>query len=817
MRDEARVVVVGGGIVGCSLAYHLTRLGWRDVVVVDQGPLFYNQGSTSHAPGLMFQHNASRAMTQLAMWSVDLYARLRPRREHGPAFFQVGSMELATTPERLEELKRRQGQAMACSLEAALIEPHEARRLLPLLRTDGILGALHVPSDGAAAAAAVAETLAGEAAAAGAAFYAHTPATAIDIEDGRVRAVVTPEGRIEAETVVLAAGIWGPQVARLAGVSLPLSPVQHLFVRTAPLPELAGETAAIRHPILRHQDKDLYFRQYGECYGIGSYRHEPLLVDAEAIAHNDHPATLPFTPEHFAESLADARHIMPALRRAKLTDQFNGLFSFTPDGFPLLGETPEVKGLWAAEAVWITHAGGVGKVMAEWLVEGTPSIDLRECDVARLQLHTHTRPYVQARAARQYIEVYDIIHPLQQMESPRGLRRTPFHPRLEALDAVFFENAGWERPQWFGANEALLAGPYRPDWPERRGWTASYWSPVIGAEHKSVRERVALFDLSPFAKIEVSGPGALAFLQRLAANQIDRAVGRVTYTSLLNARGGMQCDLTVTRLAADRFLVVTGGAVGGHDLTWLRAHAPDDGSVALVDVSSAYCCVGVWGPRARELVQRTTDDDVSNAAFGYFAARRVAVGYVPSLALRLSYVGELGWEIYTPTEYGLQLWDTLWAAGQELGVIAAGGGAFDSLRLEKGYRLWGADVHADYNPFEAGLGFAVALDKGDFLGRVALMQARERGVDRKLCCLTLDDPDVVVMGKEPVLDGERVLGYVTSANYGYTVGRSIIYSYLPVEYAKAGTRAEVQFFGRRYAVTVCREPLYDLRNVRLKQ
>jgi dimethylglycine oxidase len=813
-RQRAQVVIVGGGIVGCSLAYHLTRLGRRDVLVLDQGPLFHNQGSTSHAPGLMFQHNASRAMTRLAMWSVEAYASVRP--PGGEAFFQVGSMELATTPARLDELRRRLGQATACGLDAALIGADEARRLVPLLRPDGILGALHVPGDCVVRAAAVAGALAGEAQRAGARLAAHCPVTGIDVSGGGVRAVETPAGRIETETLVLAAGIWGPLLGKLAGVPVPLTPVQHLFAKTTPLAALAGETAEVRHPILRHQDRDLYFRQYGERYGFGSYRHEPLLLEPERIPRDDHPAVLPFTPEHFAASLEDARELLPALRQAGLAERFNGLFSFTPDGFPLLGPFPEVRGLWAAEAVWITHAGGAGRALAEWMVEGSPGLDLRECDVARFQPHATTRPYVRARAARQYAKVYEVVHPRQQAEHPRGLRRSPFWPRQEALRAAFFESAGWERPQWFGSNEALLEGRAPPDWPAREGWAARNWSPVCGAEHRATREGVALFDLTPFAKLEVTGPGALAFLQRLAANRVDRPVGRVVYTPLLNERGGIHCDLTVTRLGDERFLVVTGAATGRRDLAWLRAHLPEDGSVHLSDVGPALCCAGLWGPRARLLLRRTTEDDLSAAAFPFFTARHITVGYVPALALRVSYVGELGWELYAPVEYGLALWDTLWGAGEDLGLVAAGGGAFDSLRLEKGYRLWGQDIHTEHTPYEAGLATAVAMQKGEFIGREALLNSAARGVSRRLVCLTLDDPAVVPMGQEPILEGERVLGYVTSANYGYTVRRSIAYGYVPVPSAAPGTKVEVLYFGRRYPATVVAEPLYDPRGERLR-
>lgn len=820
MEAQARVVIIGAGIVGCSIAYHLTELGWRDIVVLDQGPLARNWGSTSHAPGLMFQHNVSKTITQLAMWSADLYARVQP--PDGSAFAPVGSMEVAATPERWAELKRRVGQAMSWGLEAALIGPGEAGRLHPLLRTDDLFGAFHVPGDCVVNAASITERLAQVAAGRGATFHGHTPVTGIEVTDGRVRAVVTPHGAIRTDLVIAAAGIWGPLIGRMVGVAIPLTPMQHIFARTAPLPALAGETVQVRHPIVRDQDNDLYFRQYGDCYGLGSYRHDPLPVAAEALPQNDHPAIFDYTPQHFATSLGAAAARLPALRDLPLTTAFNGLFSFTPDGHSILGESPDVRGFWAAEAVWITHAGGVGRAMAEWIVGGAPSIDLRECDLNRFPAHARNRAYIETRANQQYVEVYDVIHPLAQVARPRDLRLSPFHRRQQELGAEFFESAGWERPQWYRANERLLRDPdllpAGPDWPERNAWTARHWSPISGAEHLATRARVALFDLTPFTKLEVTGPGSLAFLQRLAANQVDRPVGSVVYTSMLNERGGIRCDLTITRLGDRRFLVVTGGATGPQDFAWLRGQLPDDGAVQIADLTSGLCCLGLWGPRARDLIRRVSADDVANAAFPYFSARQITVGPVPTLALRVSYVGELGWELYAPTEYGLALWDTLWEAGQALGIIAAGGGAFDSLRLEKGYRLWGADIHTDFTPDEAGLGFAVDLAKGEFQGRAALERARVAGPARKLCCLTFDDPAVLVMGKEPILspDDGQVLGYVTSANYGYNVRRSIAYGYLPVDHARVGSRVWVQFFGERYPARVVREPLYDAKNARLK-
>jgi glycine cleavage system T protein len=815
MRKEAKLVVIGAGIVGCSAVYHLTRKGWRDIIVVDQGPLFETGGSTSHAPGLVFQTNPSKMMTELAKYTVALYSQLE--LEGQPCWYPVGGMEVAYTQERWEDLKRKLGWAKSWGLEAALLSPQEAREKSPLLDASKIHGAYYVPSDGLAKAVRACEAMAHQAEATeGATFHGHTTVTGFEITDGRVRAVLTDQGRIATEMVLICAGIWGPKVGRMAGISIPLTPVEHQYVITSPIPELAGETREIAHPILRHQDFSMYFRQHGERYGIGSYKHEPLLVEPDDILNPEEAPVMPslreFTERDFQVAHAAAVELLPPLQGAGFTYTINGMFSFTPDGNPVLGES-EVRGLWVAEAVWVTHGGGVGRVIAEWMVEGMPSMDLREADINRFHPHAHTPSFIRARGAQQYREVYDIIHPLQQMEHPRNLRVSPFRQRQEQLEAIFFESSGWERPQWFGANERLLEGQ---DFPMRSGWEARYWSPIIGAEHRAMRERVGFFDLTPFTKLEVSGPGALAFLQSITANQMDQPVGSVTYTAMLNERGGIKCDLTVTRLAAERFLVITGAASGPHDVAWIRRHLPADGSVQLADLTSTWCGLGVWGPRARQLAGAVTEDDVSNAAFPYLTARALQIGFVPTLALRISYVGELGWEIYAPIEYGSKLCHTLAEAGGALGAVAVGGGAFDSLRLEKGYRSWGAELHTDYHPYEAGLGFAVRLDKGEFIGRAALERIKAQGITRKLCCMTLEDPSKVVMGKEPILDGEKMLGYVTSANYGYTVGQSIVYGYLPAEYAQLGTKVEVEYFGKRYPAKVVREPLYDPNNTQLR-
>jgi glycine cleavage system aminomethyltransferase T/glycine/D-amino acid oxidase-like deaminating enzyme len=804
MQSSASLVIVGAGVVGTSAAYYLTRKGLRDIVVLDQGPLFDTGGSTSHAPGLVFQTNTSKTMTALARRTVELYGSLE--LDGQPCWHGVGSLEVARTPERWLDLRRKLGWARSWGLETCLLEPAEVARQVPILDPAAIHGAYYVPSDGLAKAVRACEAMAREATRAGASFHGHTPVIEFDTAGGRVQAVITPEGRIATERVLICAGIWGPKVGRMAGVSIPLTPCQHQYARTTPVQELAGEDREIVHPILRDQDVSMYYRQHFDGYGIGSYQHEPLLVDAEDILPPEEapvqPAMMAFTPEHFGKPWMDAVRLLPPLGKTEIASAFNGMFSFTPDGFPLIGEAPDVRGLWVAEAVWITHGGGVGRTVADLLTDGASDLDLHDCDLNRFEPHAHTRSYVRARGAQQYREVYDIIHPLQQMEQPRPLRATPFHARQCELGAVFFEARGWERPQWYGANERLLADYAVP---ERAGWAGRHWSPIAGAEHQATRERVGLFDMTSLPKLEVTGPGALPLLQSLVTNQIDRPAGSVTYALMLDERGGIRSDVTVARLGHERFQV---GANGQLDLDWIRRNLPADGSAQVREISGAVCCLGLWGPRARDVARVVCADDLSTEAFPYFSARRIAIGEVPVEALRVSYVGELGWELYTPAEYGQRLWDLLWEAGQPFGIVAVGRAAFESLRLEKGYRLWGADMTTEHTPYEAGVGFAVKPGKGDFVGREALLQAKDH-VCRRLSCLALDDPSVVVMGKEPILAGGRVVGYVTSAGFGYSVGKSIAYGYLPAELAASGTTLAVEYFGEAQPATVAAEPLFD--------
>ncbi|MGA5267653.1 GcvT family protein [Streptomyces lydicamycinicus] len=812
---SSRVVVIGAGIVGCSLADELTARGWTDVTVLEQGPLPAPGGSTSHAPGLVFQTGPSKTLTEFAAYTVQKFRSLDV--DGLSCFNPVGGLEIATTEARWADLHRKAGLAASWGVRGELIGPQQCKRLWPMLGETTLHGGFHTPDDGLARAVLACRAQIARAESRGARFLERHTVTGIERADGRVTGVTTDRGTFPADHVVSAAGFWGPVIGAMAGVDVPLLPLAHQYATTAPLPELAGvndpRTEASK-PILRFQDRDLYFREHTDRIGIGSYAHRPMPVDPFTVAAFDDapvmPSSLPFTAEDFAPSWQDSIGLLPALGSSRVAEGFNGVFSFTPDGMPVLGESRELRGFWLAEAVWVTHSAGVAKAVAEWMTDGRPATDIHECDLYRFEDAQRSPAYIADRGAQNFIEVYDVIHPLQPMEAPRPLRTSPFYPRQQELGAYFLEGGGWERPHWYEANAPLAEGLRLP---ERDAWSARYWSPIAAAEARATREKVALYDMTPLRRLEVTGPGALAFLQRMTSNNLAKKPGAVTYTLLLDETGGIRSDLTVARLAPDRFQV---GANSGADLDWLLRHAPDEG-VQVRDITSGTCCIGVWGPLARALVQPLTRDDFSHQAFGYFRARQTYLGHVPVTAMRLSYVGELGWELYTTADMGLRLWDTLWEAGQEHGVIAAGRSAFNSLRLEKGYRAWGHDMTTEHDPYEAGVGFAVRPAKGDFVGRAALEGMTEETVSRRLTCLTLDDPAAVVLGKEPVHVDGAPAGYVTSAAYGYTLGRGIAYAWLPAGAAAPGTPVHIEYFGEKIPATVAQEPLFDPQMERIRR
>ena len=811
---RADVVIVGAGIVGVSAAYELTQRGVSDVVVVDRGPLFRTGGSTSHAPGGIFQNNGSRTVSKLAQWSVATFRELNGADEGdgAPVYHDVGSIEVATTGPRWRDLHRKFGYGRAWGLDAALLSPVEVKARLPLIDAGAILGGIAVEGDGLLRAIPFVERLAARAGACGARFLGETRVTGFDRggPGGRVRAVETERGRIEANQVLICAGIWGPVVGEMAGIRIPLQPCAHPYVRSTPLPELTGKTVPTE-PLWRHQDFSMYLAQWDDRYVVGSYRHEPLIVDARDIDDSKvAPADLPFDDGVFEPGWREAQRIVPALRGAGQTDRVYGMFSFTPDANSLIGEVASVPGLFLAEAVWVTHGPGAGRLVADLMTTGDSDVDLREVDPNRFASHQQAAPYVRIRGAQNYREVYDVIHPRDQIAEPRGLRRSPFYDRQRELGAHFAESSGWERPLWFEANAGLPV----PAVGERDDWGRRNWSPIATAEHVATRERAGLFDLSTFQKIEVSGPGALAALERLSCSVVDRPVGRVAYALFLNGRGGIESDLTIIRQADNRFLLLCGASSGPRDLAWVRRQTRGMDGVEVRDVTSAWCGLGLWGPEAHAILKPLVDHSLDVGDFPLFTSQEMDVAGTPAMLLRLSYVGEYGWEIHVPTEYGGALWDAVWESGRDRGLVACGGAAMDSLRLEKGYRALGTDLRAEYTPAEAGLGFAVGRRRTGYLGEDALRGDGQMGMrrdgqgERRLCTLTVDDGTVVI-GKEPVLDGDRVVGYVASAAYGPTAGASIVTAYLPSDLAEPGARLDVEWFGERHQATVAQEPLYD--------
>jgi glycine cleavage system aminomethyltransferase T/glycine/D-amino acid oxidase-like deaminating enzyme len=832
--DRARVVIIGAGIVGNSMAYHLAQLGWRDIVQVEKGPLPNPGGSTGHASNFIYLTDHSKEMTALTLDSVRQYQELG-------VFTRSGGIEVARTQERMEELKRRMASAAAWGIDAELISPARVRELVPYVEDSIILGGFWQPEVGVVDSLRAGTLMREAAQALGALTLAPlTETTGIDVVDGRVVAVRTTRGTIQTETVVIACGIWSPRIARMAGAAIPLTPAVHQMISVGPVPMFADTRGEIEFPIVRDMDTNMYERQHGGDLEVGSYAHRPILMAPDDIpsieASAMSPTELPFTSDDFDVQMEQALELVPAIlgdERVGVRYAINGLLSLTPDGMPILGETPEVKGLWSTAAIWIKEAPGIARMTAEWMVQGTPEIDPHGSDIARFYDHHKTAAHVEARSAEGFNKTYGIVHPMEQWASNRNVRLSPVNIRQRELGAEFFEAAGWERPFWYGANEGLVADYGERVMPRAAEWESRWWSPIVNAEHLAMRERVAMIDLAAFAIFDVSGPAAMAYLQGLVVNQVDVPVGRVVYTPLLNAAGGIVADLTIIRLAHDRYRVVTGGGMGMRDKKWFSDHLPADGSAQLTDLTSALYTVGVWGPRARDLVQSIAGDDLSNEAFPFGTARTVDLGSVRTLMSRISYVGELGWEIYCPMEQGLRLWDALWEAGQAHGVIAAGIGVYATTgRLEKGYRAHGAELELDHDLVEAGMARPKVKD-AEFVGKAAYLEQRARPPAAIMCTLTVDDPTSAsgvkryMLGREPILsaegqplvDAKGRRSFVTSAGSGPSLGKHLLMTYLPPEAAVEGNRLLVEYFGERYPVTVAvagSTPAFDPTNERIR-
>jgi glycine cleavage system aminomethyltransferase T/glycine/D-amino acid oxidase-like deaminating enzyme len=829
LPDRARVVIIGGGVGGTSIAYHLAELGERDVVLLDRNEL--TSGSTFHSAGLVGQLRGSVSLTKMMMYSVELYRRLAGESEFDPGWTECGGIRLACTPEREQETKRQVAWAKTFGLPLQELSPAEAQELFPLMVTDGVRAASYLPTDGYLDPSQLTYALADGARRGGVKIFTHTRVNAIDVRDGRVRGVSTEWGDIEAEIVVNAGGMYAAEIGRLAGVRVPIVPFAHEYLVTQPFAAMeevrrGDGSGPPRHlPTMRDPDLLVYYREEGNGLVMGGYERDsaPWSLDdqlVDRIPPTFNGQLLEEDWDRFEEITVNSRRRVPSMNDITVTKLINGPEAFTPDNEFCLGES-DVRGFFVAAgfcAHGLAGAGGIGKVMAEWIAGGEPSMDLWHMDIRRFGPHYRSPAYTLARAKENYETYYDIKYPGHERRSGRPLRVSSAYAWHLQHRAEFGEKSGWERVNWYANNEQAGDESLRPG-----GWAGMHWSPAIGAECRGVRETAGLFDESSFAKAEISGPGAAAFLESLCDNRVARDVGQITYTQMCNPRGGIECDFTVTRLAPERFGIVTGTAFGNHDLAWMRRHLEDDwdadtgGAVEIHNTTAAYACFALWGPRARDILAPLTPDGLDDEAFPYMTMREITVGNIPVRALRVTFVGELGWELYCPTEYGAGLWHALWEAGRSRDLVAGGYKAIDSLRLEKGYRVWAADITPDETPYEAGLGFCVQLDKrGGFVGHDALAAAKEAGPRVRLRCIVLDDPRAIALGNEPVRIGDDIVGRVTSGGYGYTVDRSIAYAYVPPERAEIGTAVEIDIFGTWVPGTITAEPLYDPKGERLR-
>ncbi|MEZ4592889.1 MAG: FAD-dependent oxidoreductase [Chloroflexota bacterium] len=828
------MVVIGAGIVGNSLVYHLAKHGWKDIVLLDKGPLPNPGGSTGHASNFIFPVDHSKEMTMITLDSVRQYKELG-------VFTESGGIEVARTDERMEELRRRMASAKAWGVEARLITPDEVEELVPYLDKSVIKGGFYVPSVGVVDSLRAGTLMREYAIEQGVLqVFPNTEIEDLVVKKGKIKAVVTDRGTIKAKYVMIATGCWSPKLAEMAGATIPLTPAVHQMISVGPLALLEQTSSEIEYPIVRDMDTFCYERQNGNDMEVGSYAHRPILMDAKEIPSIEEsamsPTELPFTEEDFEPQLEQALELMPEIlgdEKAGIRHAINGLLSLTPDGAPIIGETVEVKNLWSVAAIWIKEAPGFAKAAVEWFTHGASEIDIHGTDVARFYEYGRTTHHINARTSEAFNKTYGIVHPREQYLSNRNVRVSPFYIREVELGAEFFETAGWERPQWYNSNAKLLE-EYKDKVQERpHEWDARWWSPIINAEHLAMRDRVAMVDLTAFAQFDVAGPGVVDYIEKMAVNKMDVPVGQGVYTPILNPHGGFKSDLTILRLTKDKYRIITGGSDGGRDKKWFKDNLPKDGSVSFTDLTSAICTVGLWGPHARDVLQAVTDNDVSNDAFPYGTTQELIVNGIPVTAFRISYVGELGWELSTNMEHGLKLWDTLWDAGQEYGIVPVGIGVYGTTgRLEKGYRLMGHELEGEYTPVEAGLERRL-VKKANFIGKKAYLKAREEGPAAILCTLTVDDHTSAsgikryMNGGEPIVtpDGERIVdgkgrpSYVTSAGAGPSVGKHLLLAYLPIEMAQEGTQLAVEYMTELYPVTVAvagSRPLFDPDNERMK-
>jgi 4-methylaminobutanoate oxidase (formaldehyde-forming) len=803
------VVVIGGGIAGCSVAYHLTKLGWRDVLLLERRDI--SCGTTWHAAGLVGQLRATQNLTRLAKYGGDLYETLEAETGQATGFRRPGSLSLARNAERMHELKRLASMARCFDVDVEVITPREAGRRWPLMRTDDLVGALWLPRDGRTNPIDTTLALARGARQGGATILENTAVTGIRVENGRVAGVRTTGGDVACEVVVNCAGMWARDVGRMAGVTVPLHPSEHFYIVTEPM---AGVTPDL--PVLRDTDGYIYVRE--EVGGLLMGGFEPVAKPwgMDGIPADFAFSLLPEDWEHFQVLMEQALIRIPALESAPVRRHVNGPESFTPDGRYLLGEAPECRNFFVAagfNSIGIASGAGAGRAVAEWVVGGEPPMDLWDVDIRRVAPFQGNPSYLRDRTVEMVGVLYAIHWPFQQPVTARGVRKSALHDRLAARGACFGAVLGWERANWYATPGMEPAYRY--------SYGRQNWFPCSAAEHRAVREAVGLFDQSSFCKLRVDGPDSLAVLQRLCANDVDVTPGRLVYTQMLNARGGIEADLTVTRLAADAFLVVTSAAASTHNSHWIRRHLGEARAV-LTDVTSSEVVLGVMGPRSRELLSRLTDADLSNAAFPFLSSREIWLASAPVRAARVTYVGELGWELYISTEFAGAVYDAVVAAGDDLGLRHAGYHAMDSLRIEKAYRSWGHDLGGEDTPLEAGLDFAVRLDKrAVFVGRDALLARREKPLARRLLVFVLDDPEPLLYHDEPIWRDGTLVGRIASGAYGHTLGRAVGLGWVghpdgvTEAYVTSG-RWEVEIACERHRARAQLEPPYDPKSLRVR-
>jgi dimethylglycine dehydrogenase len=787
---DARVAIVGGGVAGCSLLHHLGKLGWEDVVLLEEDEL--TSGSTWHAAGLCTQFNPSYNLTGLLRYSVELYKTLEAD------YHECGSVRLATTQDRVDEFRHRAATAELLGVPVEVVSPERAGGLHPLIEVGDVLAAAYLPTDGHVDPSSLTRAFAEGA---GERIFRHTPVTALEHRDG-AWTITTPKGDVRAGVVVDAAGQWAPKIARLAGADLPIAALEHHYLVTDAIPEVEALTREL--PVLRDPDGSYYVRQEGAGLLVGPFERGTKQWEVE---DGFHARLLPPALDRLEDSLADAAARLPAFGTAGIKSVVNGPDGYTPDGRCLMGPVPGLRDfhvLAGFSIFGIVFAGGAGRYAAEWIVDGQPSDNMWELDVRRFGEYARSASFLVPRAIDVYAREYAIHYPEEERDAGRPLKQDSLHDVLAERGAVMGFRFGWERPLWFSRNGA------RDQYSMRRG----NWHEAVGEECRAVRSGVGVLDQTSFAKYRVSGPGAEAFLDRLCANRLP-GVGRIALTQMCRPGGGIECDVTITRVEPERFYLISAAATELHDHAWLEWHLPDDGSVELRNDTERYGVLTLAGPRSRELLQTLVAEDISRDASPFFRARHLEVAGVPTLTLRVSYVGELGFELHHPVEHQHALYQRLREAGEPLGLVDFGYRALDSMRLEKAYRLWGADLSADWTPLEAGLERFVAFDKGDFVGRDSLLRQRDEGIRRTLACLTVETADADPHGNEPVRADGTPIGYVAAGGYGHVVEQSIALAYLPVEHTEPGTRLTVDILGEPRPAVVVPQPLYDPENLRL--